>query len=109
MYYYIPVPCGFFVLVVVCLFNTGAHFVAQVSPGLPRIGFVAYTGLEFSVVLVVWSSTYWDYNRHTPLFLWLFLFVCLVWGVGETRQVCYLSRVRKVMSPLTTFPIIQPC
>lgn len=37
-------------------------------------------------------------------------FLCVqFWGVGETRQVCYLSRIRKVMTPLATFPIIQPC
>lgn len=92
MYHYIPVPCGFFVLVVVCLFNTGSHFVAQVSPGSPRIGFVAYTGLEFSVVLVVWSSTYWDYNRHMPLLHWLFLFVCLVLGSwGDQTSVLFVK------------------
>lgn len=84
-----PCPLWVFVLVV-CLFNTGSHFVAQVSPGSPRIGFVAYTGLEFSVVLVVWSPTYWDYNRHTPLLLWLLLFVCLVLGSwGDQTSVLF--------------------
>lgn len=74
------------------VFETGSHFVAQVSPGSPRIGFVAYTGLEFSVLLVVWSSTSWDYSRRMPLLHGLFLFVCLVLGSwGDQTSVLFVK------------------
>lgn len=99
--HYIPVPCG----VCCCLFVW--YKVSLCNPGWPRVGFIDYTGLEFSVVLVFCSSKCWDYNRHTPPFLWLFLFVCYIWGVGETRQVWFLSRIRKLVCPPATFPIIQ--